>query len=107
MLLQHRNPILRQAGSLPGKPWWHPGPALRSGGMAIVFLARDLKHKRPVALKVLHPEPRCHAWPRAVSARDSTHRPPGTRQGVAATLHSLSPRAVRPAQSLTPPPRVG
>jgi len=26
------------------------------GGMAIVFLARDLKHNRPVALKVLNPE---------------------------------------------------
>ncbi|HEX6645346.1 MAG TPA: serine/threonine-protein kinase, partial [Gemmatimonadales bacterium] len=29
---------------------------LGRGGMATVFLARDLKHKRPVALKVLHPE---------------------------------------------------
>src|SRR6185369_3818540 len=26
------------------------------GGMATVFLAQDLKHERPVALKVLHPE---------------------------------------------------
>src|SRR5467141_3848623 len=26
------------------------------GGMATVFLAHDLKHDRPVALKVLHPE---------------------------------------------------
>src|SRR5688572_12148030 len=26
------------------------------GGMAIVFLARDLRHRRPVALKVLKPE---------------------------------------------------
>ncbi len=26
------------------------------GGMATVYLARDLKHDRPVALKVLHPE---------------------------------------------------
>ena len=26
------------------------------GGMATVFLARDVKHERPVALKVLHPE---------------------------------------------------
>jgi serine/threonine protein kinase/Tfp pilus assembly protein PilF len=26
------------------------------GGMATVFLARDLRHNRPVALKVLHPE---------------------------------------------------
>jgi TolB-like protein/tetratricopeptide (TPR) repeat protein/tRNA A-37 threonylcarbamoyl transferase component Bud32 len=29
---------------------------LGRGGMATVFLAQDLKHKRPVALKVLHPE---------------------------------------------------
>ncbi|HTK42146.1 MAG TPA: hypothetical protein VL287_11210 [Gemmatimonadales bacterium] len=28
---------------------------LRRGGMATVFLAQDLKHNRPVALKVLHP----------------------------------------------------
>ena len=26
------------------------------GGMAVVFLAEDLKHHRQVALKVLHPE---------------------------------------------------
>ena len=26
------------------------------GGMATVFLAEDLKHKRKVAIKVLHPE---------------------------------------------------
>jgi serine/threonine protein kinase len=29
---------------------------LGRGGMATVFVAQDLKHKRPVALKVLHPE---------------------------------------------------
>src|SRR5690348_5263031 len=29
---------------------------LGRGGMATVFLAQDLKHDRPVALKVLHPE---------------------------------------------------
>jgi eukaryotic-like serine/threonine-protein kinase len=29
---------------------------LGRGGMATVFLARDLKYKRPVALKVLHPD---------------------------------------------------
>ena len=26
------------------------------GGMATVYLARDLRHDRPVAMKVLHPE---------------------------------------------------
>src|SRR4051794_8834827 len=29
---------------------------LGRGGMATVYLARDLKHDRPVALKVMHPE---------------------------------------------------
>src|SRR5437870_13655203 len=29
---------------------------LGRGGMATVFLAQDVKHRRPVALKVLHPE---------------------------------------------------
>ena len=29
---------------------------LGRGGMATVFLARDLKHSRHVAVKVLHPE---------------------------------------------------
>ena len=30
---------------------------LGRGGIATVYVARDLKHKRDVALKVLHPEP--------------------------------------------------
>jgi len=29
---------------------------LGRGGMAVVYLARDLKHDRPVALKVVRPE---------------------------------------------------
>jgi serine/threonine-protein kinase len=32
------------------------GPALGSGGMATVYLADDLKHRRKVAIKVLRPE---------------------------------------------------
>jgi serine/threonine protein kinase len=31
---------------------------LGRAGMATVYLARDLKHDPPVALKVLHPAPR-------------------------------------------------
>src|SRR5512132_1099849 len=29
---------------------------LGRGGMATVYLARDLRHRRPVAIKLLHPE---------------------------------------------------
>lgn len=32
------------------------GREIGRGGMATVYLAQDLKHDRPVALKVLHPE---------------------------------------------------
>ena len=35
---------------------YHIERELGRGGMATVFLATDLKHKRPVALKLLHPE---------------------------------------------------
>ena len=35
---------------------YHVERELGRGGMAIVYLARDLRHDRPVALKVLHPE---------------------------------------------------
>jgi serine/threonine-protein kinase len=35
---------------------YHVERELGRGGMATIYLARDLKHDRPVALKVLHPE---------------------------------------------------
>ncbi len=35
---------------------YHVERELGAGGMATVYLARDLRHERPVALKVLHPE---------------------------------------------------
>ncbi len=37
-----------------------------AGGMATVYLARDLKHDREVALKVLRPRAHCRARRRAV-----------------------------------------
>ena len=43
--------------------------------MATVYLAHDLRHDRPVALKVLHPRARRLARPRAVPARDPPRRP--------------------------------
>jgi hypothetical protein len=48
---------------------------LGRGGMATVYLAQDLRHDRPVALKVLHPELAAPSAPSAFSARSSS--PPG------------------------------
>ena len=48
---------------------------LGRGGMATVFLARDLRHKRPVALKVLHPELAQTLGPSASSARSRPSPP--------------------------------
>ena len=36
--------------------WYAIESEIGRGGMAVVFLAEDLKHHRKVALKVLHPE---------------------------------------------------
>ena len=43
--------------------------------MAVVYLARDLRHDRPVALKVLLPELAATPGQRAVPARDPLRRP--------------------------------
>ena len=62
---------------------------LGRGGMATVYLAQDLRHDRPVALKVLHPELAAHARPRALPARDQARRP------AAAPAHPHRPRLGR------------
>ena len=49
---------------------------LGRGGMATVCLAHDLRHDRPVALKVLHPDLAASARPRALPAGDP-RSPPG------------------------------
>jgi len=48
------DPLTRLNAALDGR--YHVERELGEGGMATVFLARDLKHKRNVALKVLKPE---------------------------------------------------
>src|SRR5437764_3899919 len=46
--------LLRLTSALGGR--YAVERELGRGGMATVYLARDLKHDRPVAVKVLHPD---------------------------------------------------
>jgi serine/threonine-protein kinase len=48
------NPLERLRAGLAGR--YELERELGRGGMATVYLARDLRHERPVALKVMHPE---------------------------------------------------
>jgi hypothetical protein len=61
---------------------------LGRGGMATVYLARDLRHRRQVAIKVLHPELSAVLGPRALPARDRAH-------GVAAAPAHPAPCSTR------------
>ena len=63
---------------------------LGRGGMATVYLARDLRHRRQVAIKVLHPELAAVLGAERFLARDRAHR------DAAAPAH---PAAVRLAAS--------
>jgi tRNA A-37 threonylcarbamoyl transferase component Bud32 len=47
-------PMLRLAAALEDR--YAVERELGQGGMATVYLARDLRHRRPVAMKVLHPQ---------------------------------------------------
>ena len=47
---------------------------LGRGGMATVYLARDVRHRRAVAVKVLHPELSAVLGPERFLARDRAHR---------------------------------
>jgi serine/threonine protein kinase len=46
-------PSIRTSAALRGR--YRLGPELGSGGMATVYRAQDLRHRREVAIKVLHP----------------------------------------------------
>ena len=61
---------------------------LGRGGMATVYLARDMKHERPVALKVLRAE-------LAVSLGPERFRREITRRPIAASAHLLGLRLGR------------
>jgi len=51
---------------------------LGHGGMAVVFLAEDLKHRRRVAIKLLNPICRLSLAATGSSARSKSRRPSST-----------------------------
>jgi serine/threonine protein kinase/Tol biopolymer transport system component len=51
---QPTDPVARLTGSLADR--YHIEREIGAGGMATVYLARDIRHDRPVAIKVLRPE---------------------------------------------------
>jgi serine/threonine protein kinase len=52
---------------------------LGRGGMATIYLARDLRHRRAVAVKLLHPELSAVLGPSGSSGRSSSPRTCSTR----------------------------
>ena len=81
------------------------------GGMAVVFRARDLRHHRVVAVKIMHPEARARPRARTLPARDPRCR------GASASEHRRRARlrgserrpvlryAVRRGRDVTPSAR--
>ena len=63
------------------------------GGMATVYLARDVRHNRHVALKVLEPRTRRGARRRAVLSRDPGHGEPAASEPAAAVRLGRGGRA--------------
>ena len=78
---------------------------LGRGGMARVYLAHDLRHDRPVALKVLHPELGAVPRRRALPPRDPHRRPaPASPHPAGLRFRRGGRRAAAPSCSGTPCP---